>query len=141
MPIREGVFYHEYIRTEEFFYDELSEREAERIVLDAMAALMVNDGYQYLEPLARPVVPRTRDSFVPAVSLTVEERLNAAYVSTVRFFKLQDLYGKDNIWEGPELSDIPVFAGLSVSEQRGFWVKHPQTLQEQQEDPRLSLSV
>jgi hypothetical protein len=123
MPESRERPYHIYIRTEEFFYDELVVLEAERIALDALSIVRADEGFTYLEHTGMPVVPRTRDSFTPAGTYDVQQRLEIAHQRSMREIELIDFVGRENVWLGPQISQTPEYPGLSESEQRGFWTR------------------
>ena len=112
-----------YIRSQECFYDDLSEREAELILLTAYLAIRQAEGFYFLEHTAWPVVPRVAEAYVPPTGPPLHERLAIAYHRTVRKFKLEDEHGEENVWLGPPTSTEPAFPELSLSEQRGFWLR------------------
>ncbi|HET6863894.1 MAG TPA: hypothetical protein VFH37_01715 [Candidatus Saccharimonadales bacterium] len=112
-----------YLHSEGQYYDDLAELEAERIVLTSLAELKIAQGFEYAKPSVTPVMPIDREGFLPPDSATIEERWEIALHSGIEAAALEKQYGKDNVWIGPQVSDEPVFANLTESEQRGLWVR------------------
>jgi hypothetical protein len=115
--------YASYIRSPECFYDELTEREAELILLSASLAIMQAESFSFLEHTADPVIPRIKEAYVPTESAARHERQAIASARVNRMFALHGEYGDNNVWLGPPMSSEPAFPELGLSEQRGFWVR------------------
>ena len=118
-----GEDFSTYIRTERWFYDDLIQVEAERIVLNALVVVKAHQKFTYYERTVCPVVPYVKDGYYPPESLNTKDRLKIALKRTSRYLELQNLYGKSHVWLGPKHDLDDSIEGLSESEQRGFWVR------------------
>jgi hypothetical protein len=119
-PMSESI---QQLRSERQYFNDLVVLEAERIVLNAMAAIQYARGFSYLEVTAAPVMPLDDNCYLPPDMLSYEERGAIGLQRDIRAHRLVKEFGEDNVWLGPDATGKPAIPGLTAAEQRGFWVR------------------
>ena len=105
------------------YFEDLIILEAERVVIEALALVNYARGFSYLEPTAAPVVPLDEHCYLPTDMASIEERWQIGLERDVRAHQLTKEFGDENVWLGPPAQSRPTIPRLTVSEQRGFWVR------------------